>query len=155
MTTTLSKPALKNTVRAYPGCRITFSLTAKETNGALSVLEMEMTPGSEPPRHKHIWEDETLMIKTGKIIFFVGDDLVYAKPGDTVFIPKGTPHHFVITSEKASCTLIITPGGLEKFFEEATQPYNLTTVPAVQRPLTDQEMKAMNVNAEKFGIRFV
>lgn len=113
-----------------------------------------MTPGSELPRHKHIWEDETLIIKKGKIIFFVGDDLIYAKPGNIVFIPRGTPHHFVITSEKACYTLIITPGGLEKFLEEATQPYDQANVPAMQRPLTEHEMKAMTINAEKFGIRF-
>ena len=152
---TIVAPTLKDTVRGYPGCRIGFRLTSKETNDALSVIDMQMTPGSEPVRHYHLWEDETLILHKGTATFFIGDDIINAKAGDIVFIPRTVPHHFVITSNTVHCTLLITPGGLESFFGEATVPFERDILPTADRISTKEEMEIINRDAEKYGIRFV
>lgn len=155
-TQTIASCTLKDSVRAYPGCKIKFSLTSKETSHALAVLEMNMIPGSEPPRHYHEWEDETLIIKTGAVVFFIGDDIINAEAGTLVYIPRKTPHHFVVISEKASCDLILTPGGLEDFFALITFPYSEQNIPeAATVPPSKEEMETMNMHADQYGIRFI
>ena len=153
-TQTTALSALKDTTRVYPGCKILFRLTSEETNNALAVLEMSMIHGSEPPRHYHETEDETLIIRKGTITFFVGNDIINAEAGATVFIPRGTFHHFVVTSDVATATLILTPGGLEHFFESITMPVDNNEIPpVVQSAFTPEDVKRMKEIADKFRIR--
>jgi quercetin dioxygenase-like cupin family protein len=153
METVLSASSLRNTVRVRPGNRMWFRLTAKETNNALSVIDVQMTPGSEPPRHVHQWEDETIIIHEGTATFFVGNDIINAKKGDVVFMPRMVPHHFVITSATAHCTLIATPGGIEAFFSAISSPFDQQFVPVSERPSAEAIGKLVAA-AEKFGITF-
>ena len=146
---------LKNTVRAYPGCRIGFRLTSKETSDALAIMDMQVMPGAEPPRHYHLWEDETIILHKGTATFFVGDDIINAKAGDIIFMPRTIPHHFVVTSANAHCTLIVTPGGLEHFFEEATFSFDESNVPSPGKTVTMEARDRISKTAEKFGIRFL
>lgn len=154
MQTTLINPSLKDTVRARGGNRMAFRLTAAETNNALSVIDVRMIPGSEPPRHVHQLEDETLVIHYGTITFFVGNDIINAKAGDVVFMPRKVPHHFVVTSPKAHATLIATPGGIENFFAEITEPYDQQTIPPAEKPGPELREKQL-ISSQKFGMSFV
>lgn len=155
MLTQTINQSLQHTVRAYPGCRMTFRLTARESNKALSIIDMQMKPGCEPPRHSHAFEDETFIVNSGALTLFVGDDIISAKKGEVVFIPRTVPHSFVVMTDEANCTIIATPGGIENFFELATFPCDTDMIPGAERPPTDAEMKAMNENAARFGISFV
>lgn len=152
-TTTIQ--SLQNSSRAYPGCRMTFRLTGQETNGALTVIDMMLKPGAEPPRHIHEFEDETFIVHSGELNLFVGEESYHARKGDVVFIPRTTPHHFRVMSEMVSCTILITPGGLEDFFEQATFPCLTEEIPVAEQPPTQAEMDKMNELAGNYGIRFV
>ena len=154
MQTTLIASTLKDTVSTRPGVRMSFRLTAQETNNTLSVIDVRLTPGSEPPRHVHQREDETNIIHDGTITYFIGDDIINAKKGDIVFMPRGVPHHFVVTSPTAHCTLIVTPGGIEDFFNEIGLPFVQNVIPAVIKP-SPEEIKKLITSAAKFGISFV
>ncbi|MFT3910282.1 MAG: cupin domain-containing protein [Ferruginibacter sp.] len=154
MQTTLIKPTLKDTVCTRPGVRMSFRLTAQETNNALSVIDVRITPGGEPPRHVHEREDETNIIHDGTITYFIGDDIINAKKGDIVFMPRGVPHHFVVTSPTAHCTLIATPGGIEEFFKEISLSFEQQGVPVTGKP-SDEEIKKLLACSAKFGMRFV
>lgn len=153
MQTILTAPTLKNCVRFLPHCRMSFVLTSKETNDAISIIDMKMAPGAEPPRHVHQWEDEIFILQKGTISFFVGEEIINAKEGTTVFMPRGVPHHFVITSPTAHCTLITTPGGMENYFEEISLPHEFTD----DAPKTPDEIsiQAMLACAARYGISFV
>lgn len=146
--------SLKNAIRVRPGNRMWFRLTASETNNALSVIDVRMTPGSEPPRHVHQREDETLVIHEGNVTFFIGDDIINAKKGDIVFMPRLVPHHFVVTSPAAHCTLIATPGGIEEFFESISSPFDQQFIPVTAKPSEDEIRKIIGT-AERYGMTFV
>ena len=154
MQSTLPASTLKDTVVTRPGVRMSFRLTAQETNNAISVIDVRLTPGSEPPRHVHQREDETNIIHDGTITYFIGDDIINAKKGDIVFMPRGVPHHFVVTSPTAHCTLIATPGGIEYFFNGISLPFDQKRNPATGKP-SAEEIKKLVASATKFGMSFV
>jgi quercetin dioxygenase-like cupin family protein len=156
MQTVASPLTLKDSVRAFPGGRFHFRLTSAETANALAVMDVLLLPGSEPVRHIHSREDETIVVHSGEIDYFIGDEVIHAKKGDTVFLPRGVPHHFKVVSPKASVTVIVTPGGFEYFFEKVTVPFEGEGVPPVSHsPLTEEKIARIKQNSELFGVRLV
>src|SRR4051812_32387173 len=156
MLTTERTKSLKHAVRAFPGTRFHFRLTGAETGGAISIIDVTMIPGSEPAPHLHTREDETAIIRHGAIRYFIGNEIVDAKVGDTVFLPRNVPHYFKVLSPSAAITLIATPGGLEQFFEAVTFPVEGDDVPPVSNaPLTAEKIALIQQNAEAFGLKLV
>ncbi|MEO6671496.1 MAG: cupin domain-containing protein [Ferruginibacter sp.] len=145
--------SLMNTVRVRPGNRMSFRLTAQETNNALSVIDVRMTPGSEPPRHIHEREDETIIMHEGTATFFIADDIINAKKGDIIFMPRMVPHHFVVTSATVHCTLIATPGGIEEFFTAISSPFDQEFIPPGKT--SKEETGRLLATAKAFGMAVV
>ncbi|MGZ6523136.1 MAG: cupin domain-containing protein [Bacteroidia bacterium] len=124
------------------------------TNNNLFIAEVESLAGGEPPRHVHTREDEIVIIKEGTITYFIGDDILSAKTGDTVVLPKNVPHNFIITSDRMKVVLITTSGSFGDFFSELSMPYNDKDIPAVQRP-SETKRKEIEALMDKFGIYYV
>lgn len=152
---TINNLSLLNTVRANPGTRAHFRIVSAQTNGTMAVIDADIIPGGEPPRHVHTKEDELIIIRNGEIEFFVGDDIIYAKAGDKVFMPKEVPHNFAVQTPEASVTIVVTPGGFENFFEAITLPYEGVNVPTVDRAPTAEEIGYFTATCERFGMYFV
>ena len=94
-------------------------LATAATQGALSVVDSVSPPNSGPPRHVHDDADETFVVLTGDVHFWCDGEVFTRGPGETAFIPKGTPHTFRVSGGGASRHLVIlTPGGFEGFFSE-------------------------------------
>jgi hypothetical protein len=74
---------------------------------------------------------------------------------DVIFLPRGVPHNFKVTSPKASVTLIVTPGGLEDFFERITFPCSAEAVPPVTGAPSGEHIQRIRTNAALFGMQFV
>ena len=156
MLATKTTASLKHAVRAFPGTRFHFRLTSTETNGELAIIDVTMLPGSEPVRHVHTLEDETNIIRYGEIDYYIGDDVIHAKAGDTVFLPRNVPHHFKVVSPVAATTLVLTPGHFEYFFEAITFPIEGDEVPpASNAPLTADKIARIKQNADAFSVRLV
>lgn len=101
------------------GIPMVIRLHGRDTGGTLSVVESHDVPGGGPPPHIHHREDETFQILKGEYEFAVGDQTILAKPGTTLFAPRGVSHTYRYlgqTPGKLMC--IITPSGFEGFFEE-------------------------------------
>ena len=151
-----ARSTLKNSVRAFSGTRFHFRLTAAETAGAVSVMDVFMRKGSEPPRHVHSNEDETNIVHTGEIHYYIGDKVVQAKKGDVVFLPRMIPHHFKVVTPTASVTLVLTPGGFERFFEAATFPFEGDDVPPLSdRQLSRERHTKVAEHSGSFGVKFL
>jgi quercetin dioxygenase-like cupin family protein len=120
-------------------------------NSNVFIAEVEGLPGGEPPRHVHTREDEIIIIKEGTITYFVGDDIISARAGDTVVLPKNIPHHFVITSEKMKLTLITTSASFGEFFHRVSAPYAESDIPTSQRP-SEARRKEIGALMNEFGI---
>jgi mannose-6-phosphate isomerase-like protein (cupin superfamily) len=90
--------------------------SGRSTGGSLTVIEVSMDGG--PPRHVHTREDESFYVLTGTLEVECGDDRFQAGPGSFVFLPRNVPHVFRTVGGPATALLIVTPGGLDGYFEE-------------------------------------
>jgi mannose-6-phosphate isomerase-like protein (cupin superfamily) len=110
--------------------RYTFKTTAAQTGGALSQVLIRDGRGAATPLHIHHDTDETFHVLSGMVTIAVGDELVEAGAGDFVFGPRGVPHAFLVTSERAELLVTMAGAGTEGplghgihgFFQEVAPP---------------------------------
>src|SRR5437016_13378901 len=76
------------------GDTYTFKATGESTGGSLALLEASIPPGSGPPPHVHADEDEAFYVLAGVLELVAGDEILIARAGDFVFVPRGTLHCF-------------------------------------------------------------
>jgi quercetin dioxygenase-like cupin family protein len=151
--TTISRNTATTTNRmAYPGAIVNILVSAEQSNNSLFIAEFEFLPSSEPPRHVHTIEDEFIFVKEGEVTFFCGDEIIQAKPGDSVFLPKNIPHHFIITSPCVKALFVTTPANFGEFFKIISMPYEGTEIPEVQGPPTEEAIGQMVALMTRFGI---
>lgn len=94
-------------------------LSPEVTGGSMSIVDSVTEAGGGPPRHIHHAEDETFVVLSGRVRFWVDGDVFERGAGETVFVPRGTEHTFVIVGDEPSRHLVIlTPGGFEGFFAD-------------------------------------
>jgi quercetin dioxygenase-like cupin family protein len=101
------------------GCGVVFKVPGELTQGALSVVEHPVLPGTLVPPHVHRAEDELSYVLEGVFGVRIGDKVLEAGPGTYVFKPRGVPHTFWNAGEEpARLVELIWPAGFERFFEE-------------------------------------
>jgi mannose-6-phosphate isomerase-like protein (cupin superfamily) len=89
------------------------------TDGAFTLLEIEIGPKQGPPRHLHRREDEMWYILEGSFRFFADDEILTAPQGSFVFVPRSTSHCFQNLEDRMARLLVMfTPSGMERFFIE-------------------------------------
>ena len=94
-------------------------LETAETGGAMSITDSVSPPDSGPPRHIHHDADETFVVLSGDVEFWLEGERFVRGPGETAFVPRGKSHTFRVVSKTPSRHLVIlTPGGFEGFFAE-------------------------------------
>jgi mannose-6-phosphate isomerase-like protein (cupin superfamily) len=73
--------------------RVWYLRTGEDSDGALHEQRVEYLPGSPfPPTHFHPAQDEHFEVERGRMLFVVdGTDRV-VNAGETIDIPRGTPH---------------------------------------------------------------
>ena len=99
---------------------VRFMAWASETGGGFSLVEHPIPPrGLAAPLHRHSREDEYSYVLEGRMGALLGDDEVYAEPGDLVFKPRDQWHTFWNAGDEPCRILeVISPGGFEHFFRE-------------------------------------
>jgi quercetin dioxygenase-like cupin family protein len=95
----------------------TFQLKASDEQ--IGMMELDASPGIEPPMHVHQREDEWYYVLDGEVTFHVGGEIYQGHPGSFVFLPRAVPHTFTIESSTARMLLLNAPGGFERMFELA------------------------------------
>jgi len=97
--------------------RMRVVLDSDATEGRLALLEVESPAGAGVPLHAHANEDEVFRVLAGVYEFTVGDEVVRAGPGTTVFAPRGALHGYRAPGPASARMLVtVTPGGLEGMF---------------------------------------
>lgn len=91
----------------------------KASDPQIGLMELDASPGVEPPMHVHANEDEWYYLLDGEVSFHVGGDTHRGATGSLVFFPRGVPHTFTIESPSARMLLLNAPGGFERMFESA------------------------------------
>lgn len=150
---TIKKPvATTGEIRWYGASQVRFLLNPEETEGDFAIVEMTSLAGAEPPAHVHLHEDETFLLHEGEIRFFIGDQVIDAKPGMTVFAPRGIRHAYKITTPAARFTLFVTPGDFVNFFRERSTD----TPPAgpIVPPTPGEFSELSKILAQQYGVHF-
>jgi mannose-6-phosphate isomerase-like protein (cupin superfamily) len=103
-----------------PGVGVRFMIWGEEAGGGFSLVEHPIAPRTLcAPLHMHTREDEYSYILEGRMGALLGDDVVYAEPGDLVFKPRDQWHTFWNAGDEPCRLLeIIAPGGFEHMFRE-------------------------------------
>jgi mannose-6-phosphate isomerase-like protein (cupin superfamily) len=58
----------------------------------LAITWVECAPGSQQPMHSHTDSEQVYVIVRGEGRMLVEDEELIVGPGDTIFIPPGSPH---------------------------------------------------------------
>ena len=119
---------------AIPNINIRVLITADQTGGRFSAMAGVLAPRSLVVPHTHAREDELGFVQRGRIGARVGDRDVVVDAGQFVFRPHGVVHALWNPTDEPAVTVeIISPGGLERFFQELGQR-------AVSGTLTREDM---------------
>jgi mannose-6-phosphate isomerase-like protein (cupin superfamily) len=99
---------------------VRFMIDGEEAGERFSLVEHPMSAHAlAAPLHRHNREDEYSFVVEGRLGALLGDDVVYAEPGDLVFKPRGQWHTFWNAGDEPARILeIISPAGFERFFAE-------------------------------------
>jgi mannose-6-phosphate isomerase-like protein (cupin superfamily) len=100
----------------FGGLGVRFMVTGE----GFSLVEHPIAPRTlAAPMHVHEHEDEYSYVLEGEVGVQIGDEVVYAKPGELVSKPRGIWHAFWNrTDEPARLLEIISPAGFERYFAE-------------------------------------
>ena len=101
---------------------MTVALGAEDTRGQFALLDQHGLAGDATPLHRHLHEDEAFYVLDGEILAVAGEQEHRATAGSAIFLPRGLPHAFMITSSSARLLIITTPAGFEGFIREAGVP---------------------------------
>lgn len=98
---------------------VTVKADTSRTNASMTILEFLIAPGSGPPLHTHLREDELWYVVEGEFRFKAGGVMLYAAAGGMAFGPRNLPHAFQNIGDGPGRLLVVTtPSGLERFFEQ-------------------------------------
>lgn len=107
----------------FGGGLVTFKVTSEQSGGVLCIFKHAASRGKTTPLHLHPGYDETIYLLEGELLFHIDGVEHLAGPGAVVWIPRGTPHAFLVTSKVARSLCVVTPGEVhEAFFRQAGDP---------------------------------
>jgi quercetin dioxygenase-like cupin family protein len=96
-------------------------LAGADTDNASAVVHFTVPKLSGPPLHRHSREDEWFYVLDGEITWEVDGQRFSGGAGTSAFAPRGTAHAFQnFHDETAHILVMVTPGGLDQFFEDVT-----------------------------------
>jgi quercetin dioxygenase-like cupin family protein len=102
---------------------------ADETNGAITVMEMTIPPGSGPPPHTHPG-GEAVYVLEGNLRYHIDGEVHEGGPGSFFYIPAGITENFEPAGDGNLRLLVMyIPGGIENFFAEAGEPAQSNELP--------------------------
>jgi uncharacterized cupin superfamily protein len=120
---------------------VTIQLAKGDNSDGISIIEHLLPGGFGPPLHIHHHEDESFYILEGEFRFKLGDRVSQAKPGDTIYLPKGVPHGFRVLSPSGGRSLTITRGGFEDMLRLASVPATAARLPEQVAPTPEVQAR--------------
>ncbi|MBO0815768.1 MAG: cupin domain-containing protein [Actinobacteria bacterium] len=134
----LVAPGEGSTIMLF-GVRFDYKVVSTDSGGSLAVLEVAIPAGTLVKPHNHSREDEFSLVLSGTVGVRIGDQVLTAGPGTYLVKPRGVPHAmWNATDDPAKVVEILSPGGLERYFEE------LAPILAEHRPAAEYYELAEN-----------
>ena len=137
---------------------IRFVVTGEQTDGAFSLVEIEVPPGGgPPPLHTHPVHESFCVIEGDVSVFYESPDegLIRAEPapGTVVHVRSGVPHTFRnLSSRPARVWAIFAPAPMmEAFFTQAGVSHDAAAGP--DRTAADDEVARVMEVGERLGMQ--
>ena len=127
---------------------------SEQTTGAYALIDMLIPPRGGPMPHSHVTFQESFYVIDGEITVITKEKTYTATKGSYVNIPFNGPIHKFNnkTDNSAHILCLLTPGGMEKMFQEIGKPVSAgTLLPPSQ--MTPEELKRIESIAEKYGAK--
>ena len=139
----------------YMGMLLTNLTETPDTNGAFSLFEATLVPGTEPPPHVHSREDELFYVLEGEFDVYAGEEVFNGKTGECIFLPRLKPHAFIIRSPRLRLLILFTPGGLEEAFRSGGSPAQYLDLPSEAITYSMVEVEQTARRFSEYGARFL
>jgi quercetin dioxygenase-like cupin family protein len=98
-----------------PGEHCLIRVSAKDTHGLYSLVEIVSDPGDGTPMHIHEREDEHIAVLKGTARVAYGDKVFDCRAGDVMTLRKGIPHAWGNrSSAPLQIAFVVLPGGAEE-----------------------------------------
>jgi quercetin dioxygenase-like cupin family protein len=147
----LSAPDTQSAVW-FVGALVQMRITGAETGGQFAVLEHTGRRGYSTPLHVHAAADELFVVIEGQLKFVSDGEEFAAGPGASVWLPRGTHHAVMGTSDEFRYLNFHYPAGFEDFVREIGTPAPELAVPPPQGPPSPELMKALTESAGRHGM---
>jgi quercetin dioxygenase-like cupin family protein len=128
----------------------TIKVPSEDTKEAFDVIEILARRGNVTPLHTDP-NCETFHVLEGELLFYSEGKERRATSGDTVVVPTGVPHAFLVTSPTARFIVLNVPGGHDRFFRAAGDPAPAAELPPPGPP----DIPRLKATAPKFGIEVI
>ena len=134
------------------GGRMVIKVRDEDTNGAYSMYDNTIPPGSPGPRpHIHRHHEEAFYVMEGELTVRVGPRTIKASAGSFVVVPRGVVHQPSNPgTQPTRFLLIFSPAGMDHFFEEAAEGH----VPLQAAPTDTAILEELEAFTERYGLRF-
>jgi len=104
----------------FGGGAVRIKVASADTDGSFALIEDRVRRGKTTPLHAHPHFEETFCVIDGEMLFHLAGNETSCGPGSVISVPRGVPHAFLVTSERATFFTLFTPGDVaEAFIREA------------------------------------
>ncbi len=134
------------------GGRMVVKVRDGDTGGGYSIHDNTIPPGSPGPRpHVHRNHEEAFYVLEGELAVRVGAREITAPAGSFVVVPRGVVHQPSNPgTEPTRVLLIFSPGGMDRFFEEAAEG----RMPLQAEPPDPAALERLAAFTERYGYEF-
>ena len=134
------------------GGRMVVKVRDSDTGGGYSIHDNTIPPGSPGPRpHVHRNHEEAFYVLEGELTVRVGSREITAPAGSFVVVPRGVVHQPSNPgTEPTRVLLIFSPGGMDRFFEEAAEG----RMPLQAEPEDTAVQERLAAFTKKYGYEF-
>lgn len=115
---------------------------ASGAGGTYSIFDYRAPPGFGPAKHLHHREDEIIEVLDGRIAVWTPERTFSMAAGDTVLLPKSSPHAWrAFGPDAVHLTVSVVPAGFERFFSMVEE-----------RQLTTDDHDGLGAVARELGL---
>lgn len=126
--------------------------TAAQTEGRLTLVELEYPAHAQVPLHVHHNEDEGFYILEGSATFQVGEETIHAGAGTFLYGARDVPHGFRAGPHGVRLLYLFLPGGFEGFIRETSEPAARPTIPP---PDVTPDLERVGAALARYGAEMV
>jgi mannose-6-phosphate isomerase-like protein (cupin superfamily) len=124
----------------------TAALDVTERPAQTALVERSAPEGAMPPLYRRD-EAETYRVLEGEVLFFIGDEIVPAGPGDVVVAAAGVARTFRAESEDARWLVLTRVTALERFLDFNRAVIEPIAVPVAGWPSAEEHAALSSIGA--------